>query len=76
VLARCAPARGSRGDAPPRLEQLSVQARGVGSDGRRGEHARASEASRLIVLLTDLDDANVADQLSRAVAADPPHLLV
>jgi len=31
----------------------------------------------LIVLLTDLDDANVADQLSRAVRLlTPPHLLV
>jgi len=58
------------------LEQLSVQA--AESDLRRRVSMRTLLKHRgLIVLLTDLDDANIADQLSRAVRLlSPPHLLV
>jgi uncharacterized protein (DUF58 family) len=79
VLAACAPARGVAGVARVRrsLEQLS--ARAAESDPTAAAvSVRALLKQRgLVVVLTDLDDANVADQLGRAVRLmSPPHLVV
>lgn len=79
VLASCAPARGAAGVKRVRrlLEQLSV--RPAESDPTAAAVSiRALLKHRgLVVLLTDLDDANIADQLGRAVRLlAPPHLVV
>jgi len=79
VLARCAPARGLTGVTRLRgvLEQLSVQAAESDPTAAAVSMRALLKHRGLIVLLTDLDDANVADQLSRAVRLlTPPHLLV
>jgi uncharacterized protein (DUF58 family) len=78
-LASCAPARGLPAVTRLRrtLEELSVQP--AESDPTAAAVAiRALLAHRgLIVLLTDLDDSNVASQLARAVRLlAPPHLVV
>jgi len=79
VLAACAPARGLAGMSRVRraLEELSVQA--AESDPTAAAiRIRALLKHRgLVVLLTDLDDASVAGQLTRAVRLlSPPHLAV
>ena len=79
VLASCPPARGLSAVTRVRaaLERLSVQATEsdptVAAVTMRGLLKHRS----LIVILTDLDDANVADQLTRAVRLlAPPHLVL
>lgn len=79
VLATCAPARGLAGMTRVRraLEELAVQA--AESDPTAAAiRIRALLKHRgLVVLLTDLDDASVAGQLTRAVRLlSPPHLAV
>ena len=79
VLATCAPARGLTAVMRVRraLEQLSV--RPAESDPTRAAvRIRTLLKHRaLVVLLTDLDDASVATQLTRAVRLlSPPHLVV
>jgi uncharacterized protein (DUF58 family) len=79
VLASCAPARGLAGVTRLRgvLEQLSVQAAESDPTAAAVSMRTLLKHRGLIVLLTDLDDANIADQLSRAVRLlSPPHLLV
>jgi uncharacterized protein (DUF58 family) len=79
VLASCAPARGLSGVTRLRgvLEQLSVQAAESDPTAAAVSMRALLKHRGLIVLLTDLDDANVADQLSRAVRLlAPPHLVV
>jgi uncharacterized protein (DUF58 family) len=79
VLASCAPARGLSGVTRLRgvLEQLSVQAAESDPTAAAVSIRALLKHRGLIVLLTDLDDANVADQLSRAVRLlAPPHLVV
>jgi len=79
VLASCAPARGLAGVTRLRgvLEQLSVQAAESDPTAAAVSIRTLLKHRGLIVLLTDLDDANIADQLSRAVRLlSPPHLLV
>jgi uncharacterized protein (DUF58 family) len=79
VLVSCAPERGLAGVARVRhaLEQLSVQ----GAESAPGAAAIAIRhllrQRALIVMLTDLDDANTADSLARAVRLlAPPHLVM
>jgi uncharacterized protein (DUF58 family) len=79
VLAACAPTRGLGGVIRVRraLEELTVQA--AESDPTAAAiRIRALLKHRgLVVLLTDLDDAAVAGQLTRAVRLlSPPHLTV
>jgi uncharacterized protein (DUF58 family) len=79
VLASCAPARGLAGVMRLRrtLEQVPVQS--AESDPTAAAVAIRSLLRHrgLIVLLTDLDDASVAEQLRRAVRLlAPPHLVV
>ncbi|HYL04117.1 MAG TPA: DUF58 domain-containing protein [Steroidobacteraceae bacterium] len=79
VLASCPPARGLAGVTRLRsaLEALSVQA--AESDPLTAAiRIRSLLKHRgLIVLLTDLDDASIADRLARAVRLlSPPHLAV
>src|SRR6266513_1378361 len=79
VLASCAPARGLAGVTRLRgvLEQLSVQAAESDPTAAAVSMRALLKHRGLIVLLTDLDDANIADQLSRAVRLlAPPHLVV
>ncbi|HEY0766405.1 MAG TPA: DUF58 domain-containing protein, partial [Steroidobacteraceae bacterium] len=79
VLASCAPARGLPSVTRLRrvLEQLSVQAAESDPTAAAVSMRGLLKHRALIVLLTDLDDANVADQLGRAVRLlAPPHLLV
>ena len=79
VLASCPPARGLAAVTRVRgaLERLSVQ--GAESDPTVAAISIRSllKHRSLVVLLTDLDDANVADQLTRAVRLlAPPHLVL
>lgn len=79
VLAACAPARGLPAVTRVRrtLEQLA--ARSAESDPTTAAILVRSMLKHrgLVVLLTDLDDASVADQLVRAVRLlSPPHLAV
>ena len=79
LLANCAPARGLPAVTRLRrtLEELSVQP--AESDPTAAAvNIRALLKHRgLVVLLTDLDDANLATQLARAVRLlAPPHLVV
>ena len=79
VLASCAPARGLAGVRRLRsaLEQLSVQATESDPTAAAVSIRALLKHRALIVLLTDLDDANLADQLARAVRLlAPPHLVV
>jgi uncharacterized protein (DUF58 family) len=79
VLATCAPGRGLAAVVRVRrtLERLAVQS--AESDPTRAAvRIRMLLKHRaLVVLLTDLDDASVATQLTRAVRLlSPPHLVV
>jgi uncharacterized protein (DUF58 family) len=79
VLASCAPARGAAGVIRLRrmLEQLSVQAAESDPTAAAVSIRGLLRHRALVVLLTDLDDASVADQLARAVRLlAPPHLVV
>src|SRR5438309_654743 len=59
------------------LEQLSVQVAESDPTAAAVSIRALLKHRGLIVLLTDLDDANIADQLSRAVRLlAPPHLVV
>jgi uncharacterized protein (DUF58 family) len=79
TLARCAPARGLPAVTRLRrsLEELSVQAAESDPTAAAVSLRGLLKHRGLIVLLTDLDDANVAVQLARAVRLlAPPHLVV
>src|SRR6184192_2563332 len=79
VLASCAPTRGLSGVMRLRraLEQLSVQAAESDPTAAAVSIRALLKHRALIVLLTDLDDASVAEQLKRAVRLlAPPHLVL
>ena len=79
VLATCAPARGLAAVMRVRrtLEQLSVQPAESDPTLAAVRIRRLLKHRALVVLLTDLDDASVATQLTRAVRLlSPPHLVV
>lgn len=78
-LASCAPARGLPAVTRLRrtLEELSVQAAESDPTAAAVSIRTLLKHRGLIVLLTDLDDANVANLLARAVRLlAPPHLVV
>jgi uncharacterized protein (DUF58 family) len=78
-LAVCAPARGLPAVTRIRrtLEQLAVQPAESDPTAAAVRVRGMLKHRSLIVLLTDLDDASVADQLARAVRLlSPPHLVV
>ncbi|HYB31934.1 MAG TPA: DUF58 domain-containing protein [Steroidobacteraceae bacterium] len=78
-LASCAPARGLPAVTRLRrtLEELSVQPAESDPTAAAVTIRGLLKHRALIVLLTDLDDANVATQLARAVRLlSPPHLVV
>lgn len=79
VLARRAPARGLAAIVGIRraLEQLAVQPAESDPTAAAVSVRRLLKHRGLIVLLTDLDDANVAAELARAVRLlAPPHLVL
>lgn len=79
VLAACAPARGLAGTMRMRhaLEALTVQAAESDPTAAAIRIRALLKHRSLVVLLTDLDDASVAGQLTRAVRLlSPPHLTV
>jgi len=79
VQARCAPARGLRAVATLRraLAQLSVQPTESDPMAAAVSIRNLLRQRALVVLLTDLDDANIADSLARAVhLLAPPHLVL
>ena len=79
VLAACAPARGLAGVTRVRraLQELSVQAAESDPTAAAVRIRALLQHRSLVVLLTDLDDATVAGQLTRAVRLlSPPHLTV
>jgi len=79
VLARCAPTRGLAAIVAIRraLEQLAVQPAESDPTAAAVSVRRLLKHRGLIVLLTDLDDANVAAELARAVRLlAPPHLVL
>ncbi|MFZ1906046.1 MAG: DUF58 domain-containing protein, partial [Steroidobacteraceae bacterium] len=79
VLATCAPARGLAAVMRVRrtLEQLTVQPAESDPTLAAVRIRRLLKHRALVVLLTDLDDASVATQLTRAVRLlSPPHLVV
>ena len=79
VLASCPPGRGLPAVRRLRatLEQLSVQPAESDPTAAAVSLRALLKHRSLIVLLTDLDDANVAIQLARAVRLlAPPHLVV
>jgi uncharacterized protein (DUF58 family) len=79
VLGCCPPGRGLPAVTRLRriLERLSVQSSESDPTAAAVSMRRMLKHRALIVLLTDLDDANVADQLARAVRLlAPPHLVV
>ncbi|HEX4648026.1 MAG TPA: DUF58 domain-containing protein [Steroidobacteraceae bacterium] len=79
VLASCAPGRGVAGVMRLRrvLEQVAVQPAESDPTAAAVSMRALLRHRALIVLLTDLDDANIADQLGRAVRLlSPPHLVV
>jgi uncharacterized protein (DUF58 family) len=79
VLAACPPARGLAAVMRVRrtLEQLSVQPAESYPTLAAVRIRRLLKHRALVVLLTDLDDASVATQLTRAVRLlSPPHLVV
>ena len=79
VLATCAPARGLPAVAALRhaLEQLTVQPSESDPTAAAVSIRALLRHRALIVLLTDLDDVNVAQQLARAIRLlAPPHLVL
>jgi len=79
VLASCAPARGLLAIVGIRraLEQLAVRPAESDPTAAAVSVRRLLKHRGLIVLLTDLDDANVAAELARAVRLlAPPHLVL
>ncbi len=79
VLAVCAPARGLAGMTRVRraLEALTVQTAESDPTAAAIRIRALLKHRSLVVLLTDLDDASVASQLTRAVRLlSPPHLAV
>ena len=79
VLAACAPARGLAGMMRVRhaLEELAVQAAESDPTAAAIRIRALLKHRSLVVLLTDLDDASIASQLTRAVRLlSPPHLAV
>jgi uncharacterized protein (DUF58 family) len=79
VLAVCAPARGLAGMTRVRraLEELAVQAAESDPTAAAIRIRALLKHRSLVVLLTDLDDASIAGQLTRAVRLlSPPHLAV
>ena len=79
VLASCPPARGPAAVARLRrsLAQLSVQPAESDPTAAAVGLRNLLRHRALIVLLTDLDDANIADSLARAVRLlAPPHLVL
>lgn len=79
VLSCCPPARGLAGVMRLRsaLEALSVQAAESDPLSAAIRIRSVLKHRGLIVLLTDLDDASIADRLARAVRLlSPPHLAV
>lgn len=79
VLASCAPTRGLMGVMRVRraLAGLTVQAAESDATAAAVSVRSLLRHRALIVLLTDLDDATVAEQLKRTVRLlAPPHLLV
>jgi uncharacterized protein (DUF58 family) len=79
VLAACAPARGLAGMTRVRhaLEELAVQAAESDPTAAAIRIRALLKHRSLVVLLTDLDDASIASQLTRAVRLlSPPHLTV
>jgi uncharacterized protein (DUF58 family) len=78
-LATCPPARGLAAVTRLRhtLERLSVRAAESDATAAAVSLRRLLKHRGLIVMLTDLDDANVATQLARAVRLlSPPHLVL
>jgi len=79
VLAACAPARGLAGMTRVRqaLEELTVRAAESDPTAAAIRMRALLKHRSLVVLLTDLDDASIAGQLTRAVRLlSPPHLTV
>lgn len=79
VLASCPPARGLPAVARLRhaLEQLAVVAAESDPTAAAVSIRNLLRQRALIVLLTDLDDANIADSLARAVRLlAPPHIVL
>ena len=79
VLASCAPARGLAAVARVRrtLEQLTAPAAESDPTAAAVTIRHLLRQRALIVILTDLDDANVAESLARAVRLlAPPHLVM
>jgi uncharacterized protein (DUF58 family) len=78
-IASCAPARGLRAVTRVRrtLEELAVQPAESDPTAAAVSIRALLKHRALVVLLTDLDDANVANLLARAVRLlAPPHLVV
>jgi uncharacterized protein (DUF58 family) len=78
-LSSCAPARGLAGVTRIRRALEAVQAEPAESDPTAAAVRIRSLLKRrgLVVLLTDLDDANLADPLAKAVRLlSPPHFVV
>jgi uncharacterized protein (DUF58 family) len=79
VLGSCAPGRGANGVVQLRAALERVAPRAAESDptGAAVAIRRLLKHRALVIILTDLDDANVAAQLARAVRLlAPPHLVV
>jgi uncharacterized protein (DUF58 family) len=79
ALVACAPDRGLRAVTRVRqaLEGLGAQAAESDPMTAAVKIRRTLQRRALVILLTDLDDANVADPLARAVGLlCPPHLVV
>jgi uncharacterized protein (DUF58 family) len=79
VLASCPPTRGLPGVARVRraLEELSVRPAESAPTAAAVSIRNLLRQRALIVILTDLDDANIADSLARAVRLlAPPHMVV
>jgi uncharacterized protein (DUF58 family) len=78
-LAACAPARGLPAVTRIRraLEELRVESAESDPTAAAVRIRRMLKRRGLVILLTDLDDANVADPLARAVRLlSPPHFVV
>jgi uncharacterized protein (DUF58 family) len=79
VVVSCPPARGLSGVARVRhaLEQLVVRPAESAPTAAAVSIRNLLRQRALVVMLTDLDDANIADSLARAVRLlAPPHMVV